>query len=331
MTALRRYQRLECTGLWREGPGTQRIDVGIAFGEATLVVAELRSGRAVAHWSLPAVVRLNPGSLPALYAPGPDAPETLEIDDLDMIAAITAVRAALDLPAARRTGVRLALWAASLAAVSAAGLFWLPGALVAHTAAVVPEAKRAEIGRALQADAEAAGGPACRGRLALPALARLRGRLPGAETAEIVVLPQGPALAAHLPGRIVVVSRTLIEAEEGPEAAAAAILAELLRAEAADPLEAVLHAAGLVATFTLLTTGDLPAGALAGVGAARLAAPPGPVDLDALGRRLVAAGIPAGPYARRAGLADGTLAGAAGAAALLHDDAWVALQGICDP
>jgi len=329
MTALSRYQRLECVGLWREGPGAQRREVAVAFGAATLVIAEMRSGLALAHWSLPAVVRLNPGALPALYAPGAEAPETLEIDDADMIAAVSTVRAALD-GGSRRGGARrgpLAL--ALLLAGGVAVALWLPAAVVGHAAAIVPAARRAAIGRALLADAEARFGPACRAPAAAAALARLGAALPGPPGGEIVVLPAGPALAAHLPGGIVILARALVEDEEGPEAAAAAILAERLRAETADPLVAVLAAAGLGATFTLLTSGDLPAGALAGLGAAGLAAPAPPLDLALLDRRLVAAGIAGGPYARRAGLDPARLAGAAGAPPLLGDDAWVALQGLC--
>ena len=60
MTALPEYQRLECSGLWRDGPGAQRREVIVAFGDATLVIADARSDRALAHWSLPAVLRLQP-------------------------------------------------------------------------------------------------------------------------------------------------------------------------------------------------------------------------------------------------------------------------------
>ena len=38
MTALRKYQRLECGGLWRETPQDQRREVLVRFGEATLVL-----------------------------------------------------------------------------------------------------------------------------------------------------------------------------------------------------------------------------------------------------------------------------------------------------
>lgn len=66
MTALDKYVRLESGGLWRADANAQRRDVGISFGDATLVIADT-AGRPVAHWSLPAITRLNPGTrLPSL-------------------------------------------------------------------------------------------------------------------------------------------------------------------------------------------------------------------------------------------------------------------------
>ena len=68
MTALERYERLESDGLWRPAPGAQRRDVTVSFGNATLVLTD-RAGRPLAHWSMPALERLDGGEGPALYAP----------------------------------------------------------------------------------------------------------------------------------------------------------------------------------------------------------------------------------------------------------------------
>jgi hypothetical protein len=70
MTALKKYQRLESPGLWRDTPEAQRREVVVAFREASLVLSDPRTELALSHWSLPAVERLNPGTLPALYGPG---------------------------------------------------------------------------------------------------------------------------------------------------------------------------------------------------------------------------------------------------------------------
>ena len=56
MTALSKYDRLEATGLWRATRDTQRREVFVSIGDATLVISDL-TDRAVAHWSIAAVER----------------------------------------------------------------------------------------------------------------------------------------------------------------------------------------------------------------------------------------------------------------------------------
>ena len=71
MTALKKYQRLECSGLWRETPQDQRREVLVRFGDATLVLSDPKSGEAVSHWSLPAIERINQGAGAAGLRPRP--------------------------------------------------------------------------------------------------------------------------------------------------------------------------------------------------------------------------------------------------------------------
>ncbi|MFA5538930.1 MAG: hypothetical protein WDA23_06970, partial [Gemmobacter sp.] len=124
--------------------------------------------------------------------------------------------------------------------------------------------------------------------------------------------------------------RALVEQYDSPAVAAGHALAERLRAEAADPLVGLLRAAGLRATFRLLTTGDLPEGALRGYGEQLLARPPAPVDQAALQTRLGVLGLPAAPYAQSVGAALPAGDGGGGAnAEILPDADWIGLQGIC--
>ena len=117
MTALQEYQRLECTGLWRDRAESQRRDVIVSFGDASLIIRELPSERALSHWSLPAARRLNPGRMPALFAPGPDTTEELEIDDETMIAAIAKVHALIERRRPRPGRLRGAILSVVAAAV----------------------------------------------------------------------------------------------------------------------------------------------------------------------------------------------------------------------
>ena len=90
MYAIRSYY------VWRQTPEAQRREVIVSFGDATLIIADGRSAHALTHWSMPALVRLNPGKRPAVYAPAEDGSEELEIEDATMIAAIEKVQAKIE-------------------------------------------------------------------------------------------------------------------------------------------------------------------------------------------------------------------------------------------
>jgi hypothetical protein len=338
MTALRKYQRLECGGLWRETPQDQRREVLVRFGDATLVLSDPKSGAAVSHWSLPAIERINKGQEPAIFAPGSDASESLELDDSDMIAALGTVRQAVQAATARPGRLRGVLLAGTAAAVVLAAVIWLPGALVSHTASVVPPAQRADIGQRALDDLLRVTGATCNDRLGLQALAALSERVFGpVDTPILYVLPEGVEQPLHLPGDVIILPRRLIEQANGPEAAAGAALVEHLRMKARDPIVPLLDYAGLRATFELLTTASLPDTALNGYGEAMLRAAPVTLPDAAVLSAFEAAQIPATPYALAIDPDGATTAGLAAndpykglaPSPLIPDESWVALQGIC--
>ena len=121
MTALKKYQRLECPGLWRETPQDQRREVQVRFGDATLILIDPKSGTALSHWSLPAIERLNRGEEPPVFAPGPESSESLELTDPDMVAALDTVRAAVKAATARPGRLRGLLLAGTAVLVVAGG------------------------------------------------------------------------------------------------------------------------------------------------------------------------------------------------------------------
>ena len=264
MTALSKYTRLECTGLWRDAPGSHRREVVVSFGQASLILSDGRTETALSHWSLPATRRLNPGEMPALFAPAADAAETLEIGDPAMIDAIETIRRSLRARRPHPGRLRWGIVAGSIAALVLGGVLWLPGALVGHAASVVPISKRVEIGRAALRDLSRVAGTPCSTTRGTLALTRLRDRLFGPDGGTIVVLPEAVPGALHLPGRMILLDRRMLERHDNPEVAAGHALVERLIAETADPLVPLLRAAGTRATLHLLTTGDLPAAALQG-------------------------------------------------------------------
>ena len=338
MTALSQYQRLECPGLWRASAEDQRREVIVTFGDATLILKESPSERALTHWSLPALIRTNPGHMPALFAPAADSAEELEIDDETMIAAITKVHSLIAARQPHPGRLRGALLLSAAAAIAGAALFWMPGALINHTAGVLPAAARKQIGLAILSDLQRLTGSPCTAPDGALALATLGQRLLGPSGGELVVLPEGVRTTLHLPGNFVVLSRHLVEDHDSPEAAAGYILAERLRAESSDPVARALHFAGLRATFHLLTTGDIPASAFLGYGEALLTAPEAKVDDIPLLKSFQTAGVGSSAYAYALDKSGESTLGLIEAdpfattpptSPLLNDADWVALQGIC--
>ncbi len=337
MTALNAYIRLESTGLWREAPGAQRRDVYVFLGDASLVVAN-KAETALSHWSLPAIERLNPGEVPALYAPGIDAGETLEIDDADMIEAIERVRAAVHARDPKPGRLRLWAGAAMIAALGGLAVFWLPDALISHAERVVPASKRLELGRDLLTRVEALSGGRCQGPAGRTQLQRLSQRLGLDGAPEFVVLDRWPSLSGHLPGPIFLFDRALVERPDTPEVIGGFAVLESARRAARDPLSDLLAHAGLIDTLQFLATGRLAEDALQAYADALVARPPRAVSADDLLTRFETHRVASTPFANSltnqpdlaAALAasDPFVTGAA--PSLMTDNNWVTLQTICD-
>lgn len=332
MTALREYERLEASGLWRRTPEDQRREVIVSIGEATLTIADMND-RALTHWSLAAVERKNPGAFPAIYHPDGDPGETLELaeDETAMIEAVERLRAAITRARPRPGRLRLVGVAASTALVL---LVWLPGAMRRHTVQVVPEIKRDEIGAALLGRIERVAGRACSTPETGPVLQRLARRT-GAR--RLVVLRTGVQDTLHLPGDIILINRSVIEDYEDPAVVAGHILVELARTQRIDPLEEFLDYGGPVATFRLLTSGHVTQGALDSYAEQVLAAPRPELEEAQILAAFARASVPSTPYAYARDITGESVLGLIEADPMagkqvepvLPDRDWVLLQGIC--
>jgi len=337
MTALDRYVRLESDALWRAGPDAQRRDVTISFGNATLVIAD-GTGRPLAHWSLPALIRQNPDETPAIYAPDDDASEVLEISDASMVEAIEEVRKALAKSRPHPGKLRHWLTAGVITVTVALAFFWLPGALTRQTLSVVPASKRAEIGAEMLAYMQDKTGATCQSPRAKAAALRLAERLLGPATqAEIIVVPNLPQGAVSLPGGLIVLDYGMLQSADDPAVAAGFILAGQTAVARTDPLEALLNQAGLGATFRLLTTGEIPSDILRRNTQGLLQRDRTAPDPETLRDALAAAQIPQAPYLAAVDARTGTmpdlgvdpLAGQ-DVPLILGDGDWVSLQNACN-
>lgn len=336
-TALAQFAKLEATGLWREAPELQRREVVVAFGESSLTISDPRSELALSHWSLPAVERVNPGESPAVFAPGADALETLEIEDPLMLEALERVHHAVEAGRAKPGRLRGSLLFGASAVIALLMGALLPGTLVSHTAAVLPPASRLAIGRLALADLTRVAGAPCSDPTGQAVLDRLSLRLFGATAPRLIVLRDGQARSLNLPGDIVTLHRDLIEKASGPEVVAGYALAEQARAKAHDPMLPLLRHAGFFATFGLLTSGQLEPEAVQGYGRVLVLSPPAPVPNDVLLKAFGAAQLPSTPYARSLDASGETSLPLIEAdpmarrevLPLMPDGDWLGLQAIC--
>lgn len=335
MTALNQYDRLEATGLWRATPDDQRREVIVSIGEATLIISDMRD-QALTHWSLAAVERANSGNSPAIFFPDGDPGETLELatEADEMIAAIDKLRHAVEQSRPRPGRVRLFSVTASILAVAALVVFWLPNAMLRHTVSVVPDVNRAAIGRSLLQRIERVSGPACAETAGVAALNRLGQEI---GPSQLVVLRAGVRDALHLPGGLTLLNRALIEDYEEPAVAAGFIISEQVRASALDPLEAMLRTSGIMASFHLITTGSLSEETLDAYAQHLLTEPRPDVSDAQLLDAFAKAELRSTPFAYAIDVSGETVLGLIEAdpmvgrdtRRLLSDGDWIRLQNLC--
>ncbi|MEM1235739.1 MAG: hypothetical protein AAGI10_02135 [Pseudomonadota bacterium] len=334
MTALKDYAKLETSGLWRSGPDAQRRNVGVSFGNATLVISD-NAGKPLTHWSLAAVHRINPKNTPALFAPDEGENETLELDDADMILAIEQVQRAISRARPKPGRLRWTILAASAAAIVALGVFWLPGALIKQAVTVVPDVKRAEIGTALMGRMARLTGQPCADPFGTVALRRLQGAI--APENRLHILRQGLTTTASLPGGHILIARQVLEDHDDPSVPAGYVVAELTRTAIQDPLDSLLRTSGAYSAFRLLTTGTLPDDVLDAYAESLLTAPDRDVPEETLIFAFQEAQVTTRPYAYALDVTGETTVTLIEADPFngvppvnhLSDGDWLSLQGIC--
>lgn len=336
MTALKKYARLEATGLWRQTPEDQRREVVVSIGDATLVISNTND-TALTHWSLAAIERAGTSDDPATFHPDGDPGETLQLqaDEMQMIEAIETLRRAVTKSRPRPGRLRWLGATLSAAAVAALLIFWLPGALVNHAMKVVPWVTRIQIGNELLERIERVAGPPCETADTVRPLAQLAART-GA-TGGIAVLRGGVRTSLALPGGKVLLNRALVEDFEEPDVVAGYILAEEVRRANQSGMRDLLSTAGLRASITLLTTGDMPKRALDRYAETVVAAARPQVPEQDLLAAFAAAEVRSTPYAYAQDISgETTLALIEGdpmagqtPAPIMKDADWLRLQAIC--
>lgn len=337
MTALRKYERLESSGLWREAPEARLREVIVALRATTLILADPKTEVPLTQWSLPALTRLNPNQMPALFAPAEDDSETLEIDDADMVGALETVRATLERRRAKPGRLRGSLLAGGAVVLLGLAVFWLPGALVDYTANMLPLPTRSQLGQLALQDLSRLTGSACAAPAGQTAVSALAKRIDPNDPPQIKVLREALTHPTALPGGIVLLPAKLLDQSDGPEAVAGYVLTEKRYAFGRDPTKSLLQYAGLWATLRLLTSGVMAPQSLAGYGETLLAAEEALPDDGELISSFKTAGISATPYAlardpsgqQTRALVQGDPMPRGSDPEVLDDGSWLSLQAIC--
>lgn len=337
MTALKSYDRLECTGLWRRDNSSQRREVIVSFGEASLVLSDMQN-RALAHWALAAIDTQIMQGTQALLRPGRDAEEILELADPAMLDAVQQVQKAIDKSRPRPGRLRWFLGGALVVSLTALGVFWAPKAIVSYTANVLPEVKRAQLGTAILDHITTQNSPLCQGPFGVDAARLLAERLGADGDLKLFVLQGSGDQAVVLPGDTILIYENMILNTTTPDVVAGHILAAQTRALGTDPLLTILQETGARTALSLITSDMLDKDQIAGLANATLNAPAQALNTQTMLTAFEVSGVSATPYAKHAERSLGSTAHdlarldpypAGTPQPLLPDGAWLGLQSIC--
>ena len=338
MTALKGYDRLECTGLWRSGPAAQRREVFISFGKSTIVLTDMQN-RALAHWSLAAVDVEKHTDDKATLRPGANSEESLEISDHTMLAALLKVQKVIDRSRPHPGRLRSILSVSSVVVVSLISVLWGPQAVISYASKVLPEVKRIQLGDALALRIGQLAGPYCSSPEGSRTAEQLVDRLNTPSRISLSVLPGQRSRPIALPGDKVVLFENMVTASDDPAVTAGHILSALATSQQNDLVRLYLEQAGPLISLSLIVSNDLSEAQIDQLAKIALSQPKIPVPRTALLNLFATAKISASPFARE-------LSGALSETAaqyltakdpfpsgspypVLADGAWLGLQAIC--
>ena len=337
MTALKEYERLECTGLWKESPTSQRKEVLVLFGNNSLVLRDTK-GVVISHWSLPAVKRINVGKQPALYKPGEDSLETLEIEDNVVIKAISKITNVIEKRRPRHGKIRLYLLLIIFSLMFLTSIIWLPEKLRQHTISITSDTSKKEVGQFMVRDISNLTGVPCGTVLGNAALVKLKERLVGNLDHTLLIIPNSSKKILSLPGNIHLIDKTVIEDYDTPEVVAGFIFSALERAKKDNPFEKLIKEAHTGAVIRFLATGKLTNKFLQNYSAKTLIDPDSNLDYSNLLKLFQNAKVATSPYSYAIDVTGETTSELIKGDPYLHktapllisDTMWLSLQTICE-
>ena len=331
MTALEKFDRLESLGLWKESETSQKKEVIVSFGKASLVLSD-NHDTPLTHWSLGAVEIRETGDERVLYAPDKTGFETLEITDPTMNRAISKVRKAIRKPKSHRGRIRLLSTLLITACLCLLAIFWFPKALTDYTAQIVSNAKAREIGARLMPHINQYAGQPCQASGTGFVIRKLEDRLTDTSHNTLFIADMRTQYSTHLPGGIILANRNLVEGFSGPEVLAGFVLMERALQEQRPAIHALFSQAGPIATLSFLITGDISDEVLGTFAKTLMTRSMTLPDTTALLKIFKAVDISSTPFA---GVLNNQVLAAGDPVKgpfkpILTDPEWLALQSICE-
>ena len=260
------------------------------------------NNRPLAHWSIDAVRRINPGEIPAAYTPDDEGGESIELADELVVSVLEKL---VDPQPEETDEGEPPPWpgriVAAVLGLALCGVLYLGSDRIAGgMAGLIPAAKRLEIGERVFMDLTERAGPECRSAAGNSALSVLEQRLfDGGRSIRVIhgLLPP----TAHLPGDILILSGAVLDRNSQPAAVAGHLLQENLRAEQADSMAELLRFAGIGAALKLSLRDSIDDAVLHEFAEMLISGQPDPVSESALLEQFQRARFPSSPFARATG------------------------------
>lgn len=331
MTALDKFERLESIGLWKETETSQKKEVIVSFGKASLVMSDNKD-TPLTHWALGAVEITAANDDKVIYTPDKNGFETLEISDPTMNRAIKKVRKAIHRPGSHRGRIRILSTVLTILCLSLLAVFWLPKALADYATDIVSDAKAREIGTDLMPYINQYAGLPCNSSSASPVIRKLEAHLIGPRGNALFIADLGARYSIHLPGGIILANRVLVEDFPDTEALAGFVLMERALQKDDPALHSLFLEAGPIATLSFLITGKIDNDVLGTFAKNQMTKPLTLPKKETLAKLFKATGISAVPLAKAINSKQLLDINPIGGEydPILTDPQWLALQTICE-
>ncbi len=255
MTAIDKFIRLEAVGWWFEAGRQEAQEVIVSFGDATLQIASLKDVP-LTHWSLLATKRVDTRGEAVIYSADPEQHEALEIEDRDMIRAISAVTSAL---AKQQPKPRWRRWIGpSIGGAALLGLLWASPPLIYKTTTLLTSpARMVALSETMQESLRTSYGKACNGWLGQRALDEFAARLIPDYPVKLMVFAAQDPLAIALPDAVSL-SKAAVTGAAHADALAALVMAHWAMGQNRKPVATYMASLGPIGALRSLISGHQP-------------------------------------------------------------------------